>query len=626
MLLIRCFWPFLACALLLTACSPEAPASSEPVDVSPSSTSTGESATSTSTTVVSGTSALDTAATSTVTATVPTTKGEAITMTTTNTTTTVATTTTATPTGPVAIGADRIPARTPTKVGTMTMHKLFYKTQPHEGVADGVDLRDQDNATVMAALCLQGLVARESDASIFVITCQNDVSWKQDLTRRYGVEFQELSVPELFDKYRSYVKKLVVYGHPDGDNYEMVMAINMAAIANGLPVTTALAESMSDYATLPREDVQGRWNGRVEAYTWGIENVLPHCTKHYVGACDGNDTVWDYLYATKSFCFWLDYTSAPEREVIERILRSDYTMPGLVFGYGEGGDLLLNTTAPEGFAYFVSDYFVNATFLSSFTATKESYAQNPIRTDLKPEDGVMYVSLYISDGDNVQFNQKASQYLWSNTTHRGTYPVGLELNPALYELAPTMLEWYISRVTKNDELMGGPAGFSYIWEDIYKPSAFEPWHAVNNYFLQKAGMRVVASSRVPPTNEDNRFMALSCIMGSLDWGDPSEAEQSFSGNAYLYDGKPLIVSTNCGLDIVEKFEVVEPDPARPTFYSLCITQGTLGEAPGGMYYGYRYINEKCDELKARYGDRIQFVLPSDLLALAKQTLKPSGKA
>ena len=517
--------------------------------------------------------------------------------------------------------ADPVPVRTPSRVGTMAMHKLFYKAQPHKGTVDCVDLRGQDNATVIAALCLQGLVARSSDASIFYITCTSDEAWKSDLVRRYGVTFQTLTAEELFVRYGSYVKKRILYDFPGGDNYEMVMAVNMAAVSDGLPLTEALSARLTELSALPCEDVRGRWNGRVEAYTWGIEHVLPQCTRHYVGACDGNDTVWDYLYATKSFSFWLDYTSAPEREVIERLLRSGYTMPGLVFGYGEGGDLLLNVTAPEGFAYFVSDFFVNATYLSSFTASQERYAQNPVRTaGQTPEKGVMYVSLYISDGDNVQFNQKASQYLWSNTTHRGAYPVGLELNPALYELAPTMLEWYISRLTANDELMGGPAGFSSIWEDIYKPSAFSAWHAVNNYFLQKAGMRVVASSRVPQVNDTVRFMARSAVLGALDWGDPSEAEQSFSGSAYLFDGKPLIVSTNCALDITEKFASVEPDPARPTFYSLCITQAALGEAPGGMYYGYRYINEQCQKLEARYGDRIRFCLPSDLLTLAGQSL------
>ena len=599
--------PILTVFVLLTACTPSVP-SDETSPPGNQTTATEPLAGSLPSTSYSGeSSAADTTKISDTTTRSESAKGETPSMTTKGTQTTTRNTT---------------PARTPERVGTMTMHNLFYKAAPSGETVDCVDLRGEDNATVIAALCLQGLIARSRSASVFVITCTNDEAWKNDLTRRYHVTFRSTTADELFYRYRDLVKKRIIYGFPGGDNYEMVMAINIASVSDGLPVTEALDKRLTALSTVPREDVRGRWNGRVSAYTWGIEHILPQCTRHYVGACDQNDTVWDYLYATKSFCFWLDYTFAPEREVIEQLLRSDYTMPGLVFGYGEGGDLLLNATAPEGFAYFVSDYFVNATFFSSFSASKAYYTQNPIMTaGQTPQNGVMYVSLYISDGDNVQFNQKASQFLWSNTAHRGAYPIGLELNPALYELAPTMLEWYISRLTKNDELMGGPAGFSYIWEDIYKPSAFSAWHAVNNYFLQKAGMRTIASSRVPQVNDRVHFMSQSVILGALDWGDPSEADQSFSGNAYLFEDKPLVVSTNCGLDITDKFSSVEPDPDRPTFYSLCITQAALGEAPGGMYYGYRYINEQCDKLKARYGENIRFCLPSDLLTLAHTYLK-----
>ena len=530
-----------------------------------------------------------------------------------------------TPANPPAL-ASGIPQRTPKTLGNMTMNQVFYKPKQETGAIDYIDLRGVDGSVRIAALCMQGLVARNNTASIFFVTCDNDANWKEYMTSQYKIKFQEISVNEMFEKYAKFVKKLVVYEWPSGnaDPYQMVMAINMAAVSDGLPVSDGLATLMIDEGWFPsniaKEDITSRWSNRVEAYEWGIQNVLPQCNKNYVGACDTNDTIWDYLYATKSFSFWLDYTVDEEKKLIERILESGYTMPGLVFGYGDHGDELLHATGPKGFGYLVSDYFVNATYFASIPVSGKTYSQNTLNTSLKGQNGVMYVALYISDGDNIQFNQKASQSLWTNTTDRGKNPVGLELNPALYELAPPMLEWFESRRTKNDELMGGPAGFSYVWEDEFLGSAWDNWHGINNYFLGKAGMRVVASSRVPNSNAQNHFMQKSSIIGSLDWGDPFEGDQSFSGQAYLYDNKPIVVSSNCGQDIAKKLQGLRPDPSRPTFYSLCVTQAELGNVSGGYEKGYAYINSQIDELKKQYGDKIQFVLPSDLLCMAKNSL------
>ena len=531
-----------------------------------------------------------------------------------------------TPLAPPTLAAG-VPQRSPKTLGNMTMNNLLYKTKQETGIIDYIDLRSVDGSVRIAALCLQGLVSRNNTASIYFATCDSDIYWKNYIEKRYKVKFQEITANEMFYKYAPFVKKMVIYDWPSGntDPYQMVMAINMAAISDGLPVTHGLLDLMVDEGwyskSIVKEDISRKWKNKQEAYDWGIKNVLPQCNKNYVGACDANDTIWDYLYATKSFSFWLDYKNNSEKALIDRILSGGYTLPGMVFGYGEHGDELLHATGPKGFAYLVSDYFVNATYLCSFPDPKKTYSQNSVNSSLKGKNGVMYISLYISDGDNIQFNQKASQILWDNTTDRGRNPVALEINPALYEMAPPMLEWFHAQRTKNDELMGGPAGFSYIWEDEFmdNTSVWDAWHGINNYFLNKSNMRVVASSRIPNSNNSNHFMRKSSIIGSLDWGDPFEGEQVFSGEAYFYDNKPIIVSTNCARDIAPKLVGLTPNPNKPLFYSLCITQAALGEGANGFAGGYKYINEQIEIVKKKFGDKVQFVLPSDLLVMAKNS-------
>ncbi|MEI6579231.1 MAG: hypothetical protein WCN92_07170 [Eubacteriales bacterium] len=529
-----------------------------------------------------------------------------------------------TPLSPPVLAAG-VPQRLPQTLGNMTMNNLFYKPKQHTGAIDCLDLRSLDWYTRIAAYCLQGLVARNKDASIFIISCGSDIEWKNYLSSAYGVEFHELTANELFEKYALFVKKMFVYNWDSGggDPYQMVMAVNMASVSDGLPVSNELASLLTGECGYPinmvKEDLTARWNNKLEAYEWGIQNILPLCNKNYVGACDGGDSIWDYLYATQSFSFWLDYTVSEEKALIDKILTAEgYTMPGVVLGYGPTGDALLHATGPKGFGYLVSDYFVNATFLASFPLTDKTYHQKPIDIGLKGKNGVMYVSVYISDGDNIQFNQKASQGMWSNTTDRGKYPVALEINPALLEIAPPMLEWFESRRTNNDELMGGPAGFSYIWEDEFKndTQTWDNWHAINNYFLNRADMRTVASSRVTNSNAQNSFMQKSAIIGALEWGDPYEFWRIFNGKVYNYGDKPVVVAASCGNAIFNKFKNVYSNPFKPTFYALNVTQGDVC-SPLGDSNAYKYINSEMEKLKSKYGDKIEFVLPSDMLTMAK---------
>ncbi len=100
------------------------------------------------------------------------------------------------------------------------------------------------------------------------------------------------------------------------------------------------------------------------------------------------------------------------------------------------------------------------------TLAQFSY-QPPVRVPRPPippvEPGLHYVSLLVTDGDNIGFlmNDVWKQKYFGNGL-RGAYPLTWELSPALVRVAPPILEWYLGHGTPNDSFVAGPSGKGYI--------------------------------------------------------------------------------------------------------------------------------------------------------------------
>ncbi len=79
------------------------------------------------------------------------------------------------------------------------------------------------------------------------------------------------------------------------------------------------------------------------------------------------------------------------------------------------------------------------------------------------ENGTHYVSLMVTDGDNVGFLQNT---MWNEQYYgnglRGAYPLTWEMSPSLVKFAPPILEWYLSHATVNDSFVAGSSGKGYI--------------------------------------------------------------------------------------------------------------------------------------------------------------------
>ena len=78
----------------------------------------------------------------------------------------------------------------------------------------------------------------------------------------------------------------------------------------------------------------------------------------------------------------------------------------------------------------------------------------------KPKlDNKAYVAVFISDGDNIQYTQRAMRRIWDRAApHRGKVPLNWTIAPGLVDIGPGILNYYYTTATEKDCFVTGPTG------------------------------------------------------------------------------------------------------------------------------------------------------------------------
>src|SRR2546428_8913219 len=106
-----------------------------------------------------------------------------------------------------------------------------------------------------------------------------------------------------------------------------------------------------------------------------------------------------------------------------------------------------------------ADYFNNGSVFGGVRPTLTA-PQPPPPTP--PLENKIYVTFTMSDGDNIQYDQRRLRYLWDNPA-RGSVPINWTISPLLLDAAPAILEHYTRTATANDLFMAGPSGAVYAY-------------------------------------------------------------------------------------------------------------------------------------------------------------------
>ena len=381
---------------------------------------------------------------------------------------------------------------------------------------------------------LEGLVDRVQPR-IYLMWASDEgkTTWIQTLHYGFGVRTRSVDDPfTLVTKYRASVAGMIVYDPsvPDSVN----VATSMAPWDNAVVVSPALAAQLAsapyNLRVVPGGDLRGRFLSRLDAYQWAYDNLwsknevthrmlvgLPPFQSPSVHVADVGAinvpleplydsgviagepfaSLRDYSVAVGAMVVWLDPNEPAERVLLVKILAgmpADSPYLGAHPGDVAGEITMVALLSSHGAYEVAADLFNNG---SVFGAVRPPVTPAPAPPPPPPLDPTkIYVTFTMSDGDNIQYDQRHLRYEWDNH-YRGTVPINWTVSPLLLDAAPAIWDYYTRSATSNDLFMAGPSGAGYAYPSSWPDSTFSVFTGQTGTYMRQGGMTTVDILNAP---------------------------------------------------------------------------------------------------------------------------------
>jgi hypothetical protein len=329
--------------------------------------------------------------------------------------------------------------------------------------APRIDCVDMDIAsTAEQALfsSLEGIVNRTQPQLACVSSAsEGEFTWLSI----HNLSYDMISGYSAILKYKSNLTGLVVTDPTQPDTLNL--ATTIAGIKNELICDPSLLNTLTNapYSLSVNDDLRGKFSNKYQVYGYLYTNYWSQCSHRIIAGLETSD-YWelrDYLVAVKSAVVWLDPSVSQDASTLGLFVSQMTPMGGIYVGWWPNESPDLNWIGQYGIPVMASDYFDNGSVFGGVT-TPISVPSIPPLPLLQNK---VYVSLTMSDGDNVQYMQHAMYLNWQNSA-RGTVPIGWTVQPLTADCDPGMLNYYWSTATTNDVLWLDRAARAIITSNI----------------------------------------------------------------------------------------------------------------------------------------------------------------
>ena len=337
-------------------------------------------------------------------------------------------------------------------------------------------------------------------------------------------------------KYETNVTGLVVTDTNQPDTLDL--ATTIAGLNNELICDPSLLATLTNapYSLAVRDDLRGRFSNKYQVYQFLYTNSWPQCTHRLFAGMEtnGHGHLRDYLVAVKSAAVWLDPGVSADAAALAPFISGMTPVGGVYLGWWPSESSGLQWIAQYGIPVMASDWYDNGSLFGG-VATPVSIPPVP---PTPPLQNKVYVSITLSDGDNVQYMQHHLKHNWANAA-RGSVPIGWTAQPLTADLDPGMLNYYWSTATTNDCLVAGPSGAGYTRINFWSPANVTAYAQASNPYLQRSGMTgITIWLSVSPAIGDAFAANCPTLAGVNDQSDGSYATNDetlpvigFPGNA-----------------------------------------------------------------------------------------------
>ena len=368
-----------------------------------------------------------------------------------------------------------------------------------DGVMDSFSLAGLSHSSCTMLCALQGLV-NKTKIRLFldgVKAYEEGIdTWPDRMNIKRGPIY---NIYELIGKYASELKGVVIYDGEQGPHYRN-LANTIAGIYDLLPVEKLFYTSLQhNDVNLPIvEDLTAlNFKTPVEIYKHLHEKYWKDCTRRVFVSIDPVDHhahIRDMAAATGAATVWLDPRIKEEQGVLQMFLKDLTAGESVLLGWWPEERSGIGEGTAFGLGTIPSDYYENATVYSA-CEHHIRVAEVPKKPELEDK---IYLAIFLSDGDNVQYCQHRMSVLWDNKD-RGMIPMNWTVSPGLADIGPGILNYYYDTATPNDCLVSGPSGLGYsLIYDAHNRVYFlrdedllDKYLELSEQYLVKTGLRVI---------------------------------------------------------------------------------------------------------------------------------------
>lgn len=364
---------------------------------------------------------------------------------------------------------------------------------------DGLDMKQgklsPEEKTML--LAIQGIVNKKQPR-IFLFEHYSE--GKHKWPRLLNLSIQELEPTQylqLADKYKNELKGVILYSTEKSAHY-LNLASTVAGLEDAIPVTPQLNELLqqrniqlpiiADFTKLP-------FTKATEIYEYLYDHYWNRCTHRLlVSLPPQRGFVRDLAIASGAAIVWLDARKWNENTVLRKFMKAMKPGESIITGWYAEERSGIGLATEYGLSTIPSDFFENTTVYAGM----QQQIQYPEVPKMPVLENKIYLALYMSDGDNVQYCQHAMSTLWDKKG-RGIIPINWTISPGLVDFGPAMLNHYYTTATANDFFASGPSGMgysliydahNYLW-NATSGADFTPYAKLTQQYLEKSGLRVI---------------------------------------------------------------------------------------------------------------------------------------
>ncbi len=369
--------------------------------------------------------------------------------------------------------------------------------QPAE-ILDGLDMRTASLSPTEKAIyaSLQGLVNRNKPRIIlFDQVREGNYKWPDHLGLKVKETFDKWS---LLKKYQDEVSGIILYDRAKSNHY-LNLATTIGGLKNALPVEISDWDSLkaNGFTFQVLEDISNLpFTTAPEIYQYLFDTYWNQCTKRLLVSLNPrlSGYIRDIGIAAGSAIVWLDPRKKDEEAVLRKFLGDMKAGESIMIGWWAEERSGIGLGTQYGISTIPADYYENTTVYAGMPPV----IQLPAVPKKPVLENKVYLAIFLSDGDNVQYCQHAMSTLWDHK-NRGAVPINWTVSPGLADMGPGLLNYYYSTATPNDFFASGPSGLGYAliydahnkkW-NVTDPELMDAYTRFTQQYLEKSGLRII---------------------------------------------------------------------------------------------------------------------------------------